>query len=51
MIIYIVEATKSDKTSYIDAVFAYKHDAEDYIAENDSEKVRLDIVERRLRGF
>lgn len=51
MLVYIVEATKTDKTSYIEAVFAYRHEAEVYVDENDSEQVRLEIVEERLRGF
>lgn len=51
MIVYVIEATKSDDTSYVDAVFAYERDAKEYVAENESTKVRLEIIERRLRGF
>ncbi len=49
MLIYIVEGIREYEFSWIEAVFAYRHDAEKYIEEQDNDE--LHIVEERLRGF
>lgn len=49
MKIYIVEGVRDYEFSWIEAVFAYRHDAEDYIKKVDNDE--LHIVEEELRGF
>ena len=49
MKIYIVEGSRYNNITWIEAVFAYRHDAEDYIKKVDNDE--LHIVEEELRGF